>query len=152
MRGWVLEMGVKSTYRSGHGFGDEIAASGPGSLDEQKYAFSLRANEVKKSTMGSCGELVFVRGEDGRGVGGEDEDEDRGGGNGVVRNVLLMGAPRSRNSNSEVNEGSEVADLQQGDLVGVGRELVWDVELDAMGGSTPGKREKWSVCMEWDVL
>ncbi|KAH8423375.1 uncharacterized protein LDX57_001133 [Aspergillus melleus] len=152
VRGWILEMGVKSNYRSGHGHENERGDGGSGGLDEQKYAFFLRANEVKKSTMGSCGELVFVRGVDGKEVGGKDEDEDRDGGDGVVRNVLLMGAPQSHKSNPETKEGGEVADLQQGDLIGVGRGLVWDVELDAMGESVSGEREKWSVCMEWDRL
>ncbi|KAI9037273.1 uncharacterized protein KD926_000635 [Aspergillus affinis] len=150
VRGWVLEMGVKSNYRSGHGNRDDRGDSERGSLDGQKYAFVLRAIEVERSVMGSCGELVFVRGVDGKEVGGGDEDRDAG--DRVVRNVILMGEPQSRNLNPEVNEGDEVMYLQQGDLVGVCQGLVWDVELDAMGESMSGEREKWSVCMEWDVL
>ncbi|PLB45782.1 hypothetical protein P170DRAFT_512412 [Aspergillus steynii IBT 23096] len=133
VRGWVLEMGVKGNHVSEHG---------PG----QKYAFIVRVEEAERSVMGSCGELVFVRGVH------VDEGLD-GGDDGVVRNVLLMGAPQSRSLPAlEEGEETEIPDLKTGDRVGVGRGLVWDVELESMQESRSGEMEKWQVCMEWDVL
>lgn len=92
--------------------------------------------------MGSCGGLVFVRGVE---VGQErrhDQHED--GGHGEKKNLLLMGAPQS-------GERGGVPELKKGDLVGIGRGLVWEVELDAVGESSE-EMEKWSVCVEWSVL
>lgn len=84
-------------------------------------------------------------------VGGTDTDTDR--------NVLLFGRPRSKAGERVSNVGvMSVSEVKTDSLVGIHRGLVWEIELDKPDDqgkhreSDQGDKEKWLVCMEWDLL
>lgn len=135
VRRWILEMGAK---RGGNGAGAAGVGTGTGEKDGRNYLLTARVERVRKIERGrgSCsGRVAFVE------SAPLDAGED-----GQVRNVLLFGTPKTKHIPASV-PGEEA--LKPGVLIGVHKGLAWEIELDRLEG--PGK-EKWLVCMEWDLL
>lgn len=102
---------------------------------------------MRQGALGSSGPVLFVEVmcED-----GSDECDSRS----RLRNILLFGVPRS--NSGLVPESHHIPDLQPDSLVGVYKGLVWEIELDdatdSRPGSESGNKQKWLVCMEWDLI
>ncbi|RMZ38572.1 hypothetical protein AFCA_011513 [Aspergillus flavus] len=161
VRSWILELSTKReqmqmNYRNRTGAG----------LDLQRYLLVVRIADIRQSTLASSGPLAFVRGQP---VTSLDDEEDASGhreGSGM-KNILLLGTPRSQSAgvSSQHPDASRVPELVGGNVVGVHRGLVWELDLeDRLAGygthSDPerdghgqsGTTTKWLVCMEWDLI
>ncbi|KAI9368557.1 hypothetical protein BJX61DRAFT_211047 [Aspergillus egyptiacus] len=158
VRSWVLEMGTKR---------EQAQASlnrrrEPDSslLDNRRYSAAIRISNVRQSALGSCGPLAFIRGQAVEATGGgEPADKER--------NILLLGAPRPRAGELRTS-AAQVPGLQVGDIVGVCRGLVWELDIDGQyddTGTMPEheqilRREsqrspelgRWLVGMEWGMI
>ncbi|KAG2417263.1 hypothetical protein HFD88_008482 [Aspergillus terreus] len=156
VRSWILEMATKREalqMNAGHAVSD--------SVDLKKYFLAFRVDEVRQSALGSSGPLAFARGRpvDSSGNAGEDVPQ---------KNILLVGPPRSRSIESPFQSSTRtrVPDLQAGNLIGICRGLVWELDLDDPVVGKTGELEnlitmdssgdlpagKWLVGMEWEVL
>ncbi|RJE18358.1 hypothetical protein PHISCL_09306 [Aspergillus sclerotialis] len=149
VRSWILEMGTKREQL-------------PPDAVNQNYLLTARVEDARRGGFGSSGPVTFVVGRCVRASGGE--------GSGFAqqddRNIVLFGAPKVSPQGASAEN---MAELKTGNLVGIYRGLVWEVELDkleSMGNGEgereadprPGgqdnsrEKEKWLVCMEWDLL
>ncbi|KNG86273.1 hypothetical protein ANOM_004521 [Aspergillus nomiae NRRL 13137] len=161
VRSWILEMSTKReqmhmNHRNNTGAGPDL----------QKYFLAVRIADVRQSALASSGPLAFVRGKP---VTSLDDDEDASGNHegSEMRTILLLGAPRSQPAglSSQYPDASRVPGLVRGNLVGVHRGLVWDLDLedrlsgydipsepDSDGHGQSRTTTKWLVCMEWDLI
>lgn len=148
VRSWILEMGTKREQL-------------PPDTVNQNYLLTVRVENARRGGLASSGPVTFVVGRCAstsgcEGTGSARQDE---------RNIVLFGAPKITSQGASAGNMNE---LQTGSLVGIHRGLAWEVELDKLesmgygeGGDTdPGtggqdgsrEKEKWFVCMEWDLL
>ncbi|KAE8356593.1 hypothetical protein BDV28DRAFT_95311 [Aspergillus coremiiformis] len=160
VRSWILEMGTKREQAQMN-----RGSSGP---DLQKYFIAVRITDVRQSALASSGPLAFVRGrsvtaldDDNHDTGFPDDPE--------TKNLLLLGPPRAfpAESKSQDSDAGHVPGLAGGDVVGVYRGLVWeldladrvsehDVEGTEIGPDSAGPENsvtrKWLVGVEWDLV
>lgn len=136
VRSWILEMGTKREQL--------IPTPNP------NYLLMVRVENVRQGGLGTSGPVAFVVGSC-VGLSGEQDAKDED-----SRNILLFGVPRSR---PEGLSAEGVPELKAGNLIGVHRGLVWEIELDKVDSQEPGstddssaEMEKWLVCMEWDLI
>ncbi|KAB8071651.1 hypothetical protein BDV29DRAFT_14007 [Aspergillus leporis] len=163
VRSWILEMGTKREQM-------QMSRAGTGTAipDLQKYFLVVRITNAHQSAIGSSGPLAFIQGQHVTSLG----DDDEGHASAQRRNVLLLGSPRSRpaGSSSQYPTGSYTPELLPGNLVGVYRGLVWELNLtdtafqgalqniasDHDGILSCGEQTepitKWLVGMEWEVI
>ncbi|KAE8398058.1 hypothetical protein BDV37DRAFT_41302 [Aspergillus pseudonomiae] len=161
VRSWILEMSTKREQM--HMNHRNRTGAGP---DLQKYFLVIRIADVRQSALASSGPLAFVRGKP---VTSLDDDEDASGNRegSEMRSILLLGAPRSQPAglSSQYPDASRVPGLVRGNLVGVHRGLVWELDLedrlsgydipsepDSDGHGQSRTTTKWLVCMEWDLI
>ncbi|KAL5360277.1 hypothetical protein BJX96DRAFT_69456 [Aspergillus floccosus] len=156
VRSWILEMATKRDslqMNAGPAVSD--------SVDLKKYFLAFRVDDVRQSALGSSGPLAFARGRpvDSSGNVGEDVPQ---------KNFLLVGPPRNKSIESPFQSSvrTRVPDLQAGNLIGICRGLVWELDLDdpvvgksdelenliGMDSSGEIPAGKWLVGMEWEVL
>ncbi|KAL5003749.1 hypothetical protein BDV10DRAFT_2534 [Aspergillus recurvatus] len=184
VRSWVLEMGAKHEQQTQMQMqtasGLRRTSAGVSLVDPSRYSYMLRISDVRQSALGSCGPLAFIRGQavaaasvfSGDTIRETGVETDKAGND--MRNVLLvllMGVPRLRAG--ELRPPSRVPSLQEGDVVGILRGLVWEIPAGKSEmGSVPlpaepeherilrgeselflGSRlERWLVGMEWEVI
>ncbi|KAE8152225.1 hypothetical protein BDV25DRAFT_73449 [Aspergillus avenaceus] len=143
VRSWILEMGSKR---------DQMDLATEGVPDLQKYFLVVRVVEARQSSLANSGPLAFVRGRPVSSLDDENIESQL-----ETRNVMLMGPPRARQT---------TPGLGPGNLVGVHRGLVWEVDLDQTENTVPevgpedtgsGKESiqmpgKWLVGMEWELI
>ncbi|OGM41186.1 hypothetical protein ABOM_009557 [Aspergillus bombycis] len=162
VRSWILEMSTRRdqmqmNHRNRSGAGPDL----------QRYLLVVRIAEVRQSALASSGPLAFVRGQP---VTSLDEEEDVASGpreGSEMKSILLLGAPRSQPAglSSQYPDAPRVPGLVGGNLVGVYRGLVWELDLeDRLSGSglpsdpnsdghgQSGTTTRWLVCMEWDLI
>ncbi|KAL4808864.1 hypothetical protein BDV18DRAFT_90904 [Aspergillus unguis] len=168
VRSWVLEMGSKREQQMRMQMQATRSAGYLNDKGPSRYSLILRISDVRQSALGSCGPLAFLRGHSTdmafeESLNSDYPSED------VIRNVLLMGAPLLRPG--ELRTSSRVPGLRTGDVVGVVRGLVWDLDLgdDADSVSLSGHEREvrtelerhqglgsslgaWLVGMEWEIL
>lgn len=136
MRSWILEMGTKREQ--------------PTTTLDPNYLLKVRAEKARQGGLGTSGPVAFVVGNCVSSGGRRDiVSEDS-------QNFLLFGPPCSK---PEGLSAEGVPELKAGNLVGVHRGLVWEIELDNVDSQEPGstddssaEMEKWLVCMEWDLI
>ncbi|KAE8374281.1 hypothetical protein BDV26DRAFT_47004 [Aspergillus bertholletiae] len=161
VRSWILEMSTKRDQMQMN----SRARTGAGP-DLEKYFLVVRIADIHQSALVSSGPLAFIRGQP---VTSADEDEDASdhhGGN-QMKNILLLGGPRSQpvGLSSQNPDSNRVPKLDGGNLVGVHRGLVWELDLeDRLSGygmqrdtgseqhGQSGTTTRWVVCMEWDLI
>ncbi|PIG89247.1 hypothetical protein AARAC_010394 [Aspergillus arachidicola] len=161
VRSWILEMSTKREYMQMN----HQNRTGAG-LDLQRYFIVVRIADVRQSALDSSGPLAFIRGEP---VTSLDDEEDAPGHREgrEMKNILLLGTPRSQSAgvSSQHPDASRVPELVGGNVVGVHRGLVWELDLedrlagygthsdpDSDGHGQAGTTTKWLVCMEWDLI
>ncbi|KAL2868630.1 uncharacterized protein BJX67DRAFT_46479 [Aspergillus lucknowensis] len=162
VRSWILEMGTKREQQL-LAVRDNRNGAGPSSVDlQQKYSLVVRISNVRQHALGSCGLLAFVRGQDEPSLehmeSGDGEDAPQ-----KTRNALLLGPPRLRPG--ELRTSAHVPSLQAGNVVGVFRGLVWEVDSELDSGVAPEYERalqhesarcpglgRWLVGMEWEVI
>lgn len=167
VRSWILEMGTKSEQmqKSLDAHSSTHHAQGPPDLSQ--YYLVLRILDVRQSALGSSGPVAYIHGVE---VTLPDESESA---TSQSRRVLLLGPPRPASLQSS-RARAQVPELRTGHLVGVFRNLVWEVGLDQthLDGNVPSEDtqkkeepasslgrntstehlEKWLVGVEWELI
>jgi hypothetical protein len=146
VRSWVLEMGAKREQQQQRWVPDSSVSG----ADARGYFLLGRIRKVRQDVLGSSGPVAFVEvlcDGDASAAGPETESDCRA----RLINILLFGMPRPQSGQVAGNNG--IPGLRPDDLVGVHKGLVWEIELDdARPGSSGFDKEKWLVCMEWDLI
>ncbi|RMJ23632.1 hypothetical protein PHISP_05510 [Aspergillus sp. HF37] len=145
VRSWVLEMGAKREQQQ-----QRVPDSSVSGADARGYFLLGRTRKVRQGVLGSSGPVAFVEvlcDGDSSTEGPETESDSRA----RLINILLFGMPRSQPGQVAGNNG--IPDLRPDGLVGIHKGLVWEIELDGeKPGSSGSDKEKWLVCMEWDLI
>ncbi|PYH83927.1 hypothetical protein BO82DRAFT_352317 [Aspergillus uvarum CBS 121591] len=163
VRSWVLEMGTRHEQQRQTGVARRTGAD-PSRRDPWYSPTVVRIESVQQSALPSCGPLAFVCGHEtdapGDEVRTEAETDSR------LRNLLLIGSPRSRSETviqSRRRVTSTVPELRPGYAIGICRGLTWDIVL---GESDIGvairdnpsidtamqASGRWTVVLEWELV
>lgn len=167
VRSWILEMGTKSEQMQKSLDAHSSAHYAQGPPDLSQYYLVLRILDVRQSALGSSGPVAYIHGVE---VTLPDESESA---TSQSRRVLLLGPPRPASLQSS-RARAQVPELRTGHLVGVFRNLVWEVGLDQthLDGNVPSEDtqkkeepasslgrntstehlEKWLVGAEWELI
>jgi hypothetical protein len=148
VRSWVLEMGAKREQQQQQRRVPDSSVSG---ADARGYFLLGRIWKVRQDVLGGSGPVAFVEvlcdGDASAAAGPETESDSRA----RLINILLFGMPRPQSGQVAANNG--IPGLRPDGLIGVHKGLVWEIELDdARPGSSGSDKEKWLVCMEWDLI
>ncbi|CEL02840.1 hypothetical protein ASPCAL04003 [Aspergillus calidoustus] len=94
VRSWILEIGTKREQQK-QAARDARAGNDSSSVDMRRYSLVICLTSIRQSALGSCGPLAFIQGQEVLSLG-QEESADCGEPPRRPRNVLLLGAPRSR--------------------------------------------------------
>ncbi|KAL2810380.1 hypothetical protein BJX63DRAFT_423096 [Aspergillus granulosus] len=163
VRSWILEMGTKREHRI-QAVRDARNGGDPSSVDLQSYSLVVRITSLHRSALGSCGPLTFIQGQEVLAlqqmetVDGRDTPQ-------RIRNVLLLGAPRTGPDQLHTSASTSGSGPRVGDVVGVHRGLVWEIDMETDTTAMPEQEQilrresdrapvsgRWLVGMEWEVI
>ncbi|KAJ0416799.1 hypothetical protein BJY00DRAFT_290875 [Aspergillus carlsbadensis] len=157
VRSWILETGTRREQQI-QAIRDTRASDDSSPVDLQRYSLVIRITSVRQSALGSCGPLAFIQGHEVLSF----EQESADGGSAPQRNVLLLGAPRSRPGELRTSTSARVPSLQARDVVGIYRGLVWEIGVEPNTTLAPEQEQvlrrevpelgRWLVGMEWEVV
>jgi hypothetical protein len=160
VRSWILEMGTKREQQK-QAARDARAGNDSSSVDMRRYSLVICLTSIRQSALGSCGPLAFIQGQEVLSLG-QEESADCGEPPRRPRNVLLLGAPRSRPGELRTSASARVPSLQAGDLVGIYGGLVWEIGVESSTTLSPEQGQvlwreapalgRWLVGMEWEVV
>lgn len=162
VRSWILEVATKQDQLNGSWMGSRSAAKSR-SPDNGNYLMAVKVEDARQGALCNSGPVTFIKG---RQIPMDMETgfDDAQSGH-VSRNIVLLGPPSSKRADERSSGQTSVVGPK--DVVGVRRNLVWEVNLNDSTAITEyvkpekdaredrisvGPAEKWLVGMEWDML